>query len=749
MKSLRQRAVSWFLWSFVTGLGPVGAPAGGAQTVAVEVRIEGATQGPALTEIPILAEAKGQPTTRVLGRPGSVIDLELLDGVPWGVRAVAEGFWSETILVEPLPSAVGSFQLRLYPSARLAGHFAPPPGGASLPTALRLALRSPPATATGDWPALEATVECPVEAGRFTCRVPAVPLDLRLEAPPFAPFYFWRLAPLAGNDTDLGRLTLAAGASLSGRLELPPSAAAPDSPTLELAPVSQGVSPDVSGGLRTLKPIVGPDGFFQLTGLSPGTFSLTARLAGSGQATLPAVTLAAGEETRLAEPLRLEAPASLAVVVSPATDAYGQAWRIALEREDPRGHFFETVAEGAVDHDGAFRPDALAPGAYGVQVRDPAGSTWLEQPIALAPGANELFLEVPLVAVEGSVRLGDEPASGKLWFGGTQAARRITFELGEEGEFSGYLPEEGTWPLELESPDAVLVQALEAVLVRVPDGETVAEIEIRLPDTRLAGRVVDGDGDPVAGANLTLVGLRQPKKRREALARSDGEGRFELRGLSPGEVVVQARKGPADSGWQNASIHERLEAPELTLVLEELLELSGRVVAGGQGVAGALLLAQPDPGAGGRPESQRQAVSGPDGSFRLQLPRRGTALTLWSPPFALRLLRLEAGQLRGPLELELSSSGGRLLLDLTGELAATPDLDQLLLVRGGSSLSLLQLLRDLRLPTADVLEVLAIPAAEDGTWAFCNRQSSRCASGYLAPGSELLLGAAEGGEARR
>lgn len=55
----------------------------------------------------------------------------------------------------------------------------------------------------------------------------------------------------------------------------------------------------------------------------------------------------------------------------------------------------------------------------------------------------------------GRVTLGDDPLAATLWFGGRSGVRRIRFDSDEKGRFDGWLPEEGTWPVDLVSEEGV------------------------------------------------------------------------------------------------------------------------------------------------------------------------------------------------------------------------------------------------------------------------------------------------------
>ena len=146
----------------------------------------------------------------------------------------------------------------------------------------------------------------------------------------------------------------------------------------------------------------------------------------------------------------------------------------------------------------------------------------------------------------------------------------------------------------------------------VAPNEEPLEVELT-PASRVSGRVVDEDGEPIARAAVALSAKHRSadsidlEYRKPHGARSDGEGRFVIDKLVPGPatVTVFAR------GFRSPPPHE-LEVPagtleDLIFILERGAVLTGMVTnAGGEAVQGARLSI-------GRP----YAISEADGSYRL------------------------------------------------------------------------------------------------------------------------------------
>src|SRR5262249_27509018 len=116
----------------------------------------------------------------------------------------------------------------------------------------------------------------------------------------------------------------------------------------------------------------------------------------------------------------------------------------------------------------------------------------------------------------------------------------------------------------------------------------------------VAGRVLDPDGKPAAGAQVAVVAHRTrptdttgQREERLGLTQADGEGRFRLQvrrtasTMDRGVNVLAARAG-LGLGWQ--ALHPHAESPEVTVRLHPEQPLRGRLVGlEGQPAAGVKL----------------------------------------------------------------------------------------------------------------------------------------------------------------
>jgi hypothetical protein len=196
-----------------------------------------------------------------------------------------------------------------------------------------------------------------------------------------------------------------------------------------------------------------------------------------------------------------------------------------------------------------------------------------------------------------------------------------------DGAFRFEPPVEGRWSLAAVTAPGFLPFAPEwghsPVVVDVRPGQPVRGVELRLSRaTPLAGRVVDADGAPVAGAEVRLLGVRGVAALVALEDRFTTDAAGEFRCSAPRGTVVEARKPGKGVG--------RAEVGALAAVDRKLVvrlrpvkadapaadRIAGRVVERGSGapVAGALVVAARETRFGGL-FPVGQAVTGPDGRF--------------------------------------------------------------------------------------------------------------------------------------
>jgi hypothetical protein len=474
------------------------------------------------------------------------------------------------------------------------------------------------------------------------------------------------------------------------------------------------------------------EGLFGLESLPLGSFVLEASSGALDMASTRIRLVEEGEEQL--EPLVLRARTVPTLALDPPVDPSGEAWAIRLGIDE--GNRVRSVSTGRTDPSGSWTGPVIEAGSYSLQITDSRDQTWYREPIELFAGEDFQVIEIPHVPVIGHLRFGDEPMAGELVFGTGQGAVRIRMRQ-EEGasSFSGILPREGLWPIEIRllDQDPDFYQAAEPVEVKRHSGQLRARVEIRLPPTRITGRVTAG-GEPVADASVLLV--RPDARRRDGLRRTDEDGRFQFFGLGEGSVTLQAFEDRGrSSGLLELEIVED-QPRELQIELVERLELQGQVVdIQGQPIPGAEIRAWPKDSSGMEIDQVRRATSGMAGEVLLDIPETAAVVDLlvWSPGHALGLNRVAVAD--GPVLLHLLpvSASGRIRVDYDLEKA------------GGLRLRHLDDWGEWRIGRA-FLESRSISVSEEGTlllsglppggYSLCDTD---CVSGQLVSAAELSL----------
>jgi hypothetical protein len=294
------------------------------------------------------------------------------------------------------------------------------------------------------------------------------------------------------------------------------------------------------------------DGMFLLEGLDPGT--CRAIVSASGYAAwrldgvepddigndIGDVELDAGMTIVGQVYDRLDRPITGAVVEITEAAAYA--------------YFAETTVR--TDHDGYFRADRVPVGRWKVTAshgQDTAVDT-------VEGDARETVvadLMLGGIRIEGEIWLGDDRAPGGtlvLTTQGAQAAgvvvmmQRVTddrqifgidqeplqFMVAPDGRFAGSGLTAGQYYASYTPPDPGAAPITKALFVPQVDTHRCL---IQYADAAVEGYVIDGENNPVAGASVLAVagdGIQ------DVTAFTDAEGRFSVRGLEPGHLVLTA-----------------------------------------------------------------------------------------------------------------------------------------------------------------------------------------------------------------
>lgn len=446
-----------------------------------------------------------------------------------------------------------------------------------------------------------------------------------------------------------------------------------------------------------------------------------------------------------------EPPFSMALRLDPAFDPWQRPWKVQLTTGVREGSWPRVLAEAATDETGLARLSGLDSRQAVLVVQDADNRRWHEQELELYPDMPEVFVALDVVAVEGRLSRGEDPLEGTLAFGTTQGSD-IRMRSGQNGRFSGYLPSEGIWEVELvDSRDDYDAQRLRSVEVKRRPGKTYAEVELRVPATTLAGRVL-AEGKPVVKAGVTVVRELEASQRerhkspavREAITTTDAEGRFRLRGLEPGKLSLRAAQGERDSDWVRFELREEAWPEEVVLELLQRQTLSGMIHFGSLPVAGARLVALPALPSQGQRAGYLEATTGAGGEFELSVPSSAPSLDLLvaAPAFGAEMVRLvKHDDGWGSPLIGIGSDMGTLRVPVTDRTGDRDFSAGLIVSRNGASFRLSALVRLLTLfgqldlgPGQVLLRGLAA-----GNWTLCREEDRTCRSGELPALGDLTL----------
>lgn len=607
----------------------------------------------------------------VPGRARFTVDL----GNAVELRVEVPGFWASARIVHVAEPAM-VVPIRLRPTAAVTARVTVPQGH-SLPEALEVRFQSAP-----DAPAPldgEYSLICPLTDGELTegelrCEIPAGSLDLHFRAPGFITAHRWGVSLSPHQRKEIGVLELRPGASVVGRVTAVGEDFDPQAVEIELLPNRAGLALDDARRPGALKHRVRANsrGFYELTEIPPGSYTLVALHAGYAPARLKPVRVQEGVELEL-RTLELERPRSLVVRLAPPRDPFGKPWRIRLLQPGGLPGQWSETATDTPDEQGVVQVSGLMPSLHRLEILDRRGAVWHAERIELTASTNVLEVELPFQRLEARVTLAGEPLEARVIFRGIEQGQAIAKDSDAEGKVYVFLPDrDGPWDVDVESDEPTLRARVEDLRVEKAPDEPWAKAEIEVPDTRIFGVVVDEQGLPVPGA---LVDIRGPGRwaSEQVLARGSN-AQFELRGYPAGLWNLEARHQEAKDAPSFSApltevlVMENVPAGPVRLVARREQILHGRVVSPeGIGIPGTLVVAGLE-----QPERLTRSIqhraTGLDGHFTLRLPARVPAvqLQMFPPGFVAYQVRVELPR-ADPIVLQAETVGGTLIVQWAEE----------------------------------------------------------------------------------
>lgn len=592
-------------------------------------------------------------------QPPEPLVLQLPAGSNWEVAADLPGFWvRRQNLVAGRGGERSRLELQLWPLGTISGRVEVRQKDLERPRKVTVETMAVPAFLQRP-PVPPGILDCPVdEQGNWSCSVPAAKFDLAIGAEGFTPHYPWEVEVKPAKTLSLGTFALERGSSVAAWIAAEGGAIDPEHCIARLSPLA-ACDADLKAVARlsqtAVERPVGRDGFLQITGISPGNYSLEIRQPGFAAARVANVRVEPQRETFLPEPLVLARPIALQIEIAPPVDEVGEPWRAQVTRR-AEGDSGPTpiVFDGPADGQGRFTVADQAPGWFRVVILDSQGNRVHSEPERQVDSSSQHTIELRRIAIEGRLRLGAEPLRGTLWFGGRSGARSVKMAADEEGRFTGVLSADGFWVVDIEGGEPAF-RARDRVEIRA-DRDGRATVSIDLPDTRVFGRIVDERGQPVAGAGLELA-----SQSLDQFVQTDDAGSFDVRGLPAGSLALMAADSQARQSERTVlEIVDGRSVGPVELRLRSTKELSGTVLSSRGPVAGArVVLRAFSPTIGGG-----DAATGPEGTFTLKIPQNVAAATVVvrAPGHGTKAFPVVAGE--KPLALTLPQGAGEIAIAL-------------------------------------------------------------------------------------
>lgn len=651
----------------------------------------------------VVTTADGEESATPLRVPGEA-KVPLPEGKST-VRLVAAGFWSRSA-----PAVPGEVRLRLHPAARLEGAVSAP-GGAP-PESLRVFYDGPNLLAP-------VVLACPVDRrGQYMCHGPAGRFDLQVRSHGFAPHFLWDVELPVRDVRRLAPIALRPGASVSGFVRRSDGEPPREKATVSLRPqvLGESGSRDRETG-KTLSVLErearpGAHGDFVFADVPPGRYDLEAVEPGWTPGRVEGIEVREGSETHLAKPVEIAEPVALQVQLSPALAPSGKRWRLKVFGQ--RVLRLKDAVTQTCDELGYTEFAALPEDTYMLVAEDPGnGQPFGTREVEVAAPLAFVTWDLPLVEIEGRVRLGRKAIPAQVVFGPTSMSSR-SFEADEDGLFAGVLPEAGEWDVQVENREYGVFRWLRGVEVPAPSKPgDVAEVRLDLPATEIGGTVVDEEYRPIR-AQVIVQPLAE--RDRATAGWSEGDGAFVFRGLPPGAVELFATvEEDRTSPVTRVDLPPDATIGPIQLRVERKRTLHGSVHRPDGPVRGARITLR---GVGSPLYTSTTATATSDarGVFSLEVPvgLRQAQLQVRAPGHPLTVRRAALGE---TLDLFLEPVWG------TAEVDWAPELNErLFMVKDGASWSFSQFVSWAMAHPGEG-EALSgrtrIPRLEPGTWHVC------------------------------
>jgi hypothetical protein len=290
------------------------------------------------------------------------------------------------------------------------------------------------------------------------------------------------------------------------------------------------------------------------------------------------------------------------------------------------------------------------------------------------------------------------------------------------GDYRTILPFAGIWKVDVRLAERRQELSARPLHVARRDGEA-ARRDIVLPAARIRGRIVNEAGQPARGAVLVT---RNQSPLADVVTE---DGSFEVVGIEPGPVLINATSGSSQSGAIAVDASEYPSA--VTLVLRKSWKIEGWLLsASGNPVAGASIRYW-------TPASMfiGTDATSPSGRFALHTESQAATITLaiTAPGLPAKLMIVPSPRDGEPLEIVMRSQAARLIVALQGDVPPWP------VIGHDGAFAAMSFLLPPRYgpePPARVDGGVAIDV-EPGDYSICGGRdaASTCVQQRLAPGA--------------
>ena len=380
-------------------------------------------------------------------------------------------------------------------------------------------------------------------------------------------------------------------------------------------------------------------GWVRLYGIPPGTFvvQLTHPRHGYVQFSEP-YAIRAGQELIL-DHLELHAPSTIEVSVKVDPEmldaglslsgvqllpAAGNPWPRRAARPAPLTNN-RAVLQG------------VPPGAWSLavtgRVGGSAGGTALATRPVVVRSGDSVHVEVPIESLlyRGRVELRGKPVIGELNLRRAAAARGeaqlALAKTDDQGRFQVLLATPGKFHVEIRNDH----EARSHVVRNVEFTSAEREVVVRLPEGRIAGRVVNAEGNGVAEVEVRAV-TGVPDERAgdiEQYVVSGPDGTFVFDSVPPGVTALDGKLKERTTGRVVLELTENQQIADVKLLLAPARELRGRITfAGGAAVPNHPVFAELAPSIPGDGGWTGSTTARADGTFRLRLPNGSESLSI-------------------------------------------------------------------------------------------------------------------------